>query len=288
MNDPFCPASRRAWLTPVIAATAVLVAAVLGLYASDLKSQLALTTSEHTRIRAELVSARRQNTEVQERLSRLDAQLEQEKSAHDAAEMRASESELKLKDQETELSELREDRHEVMKQLAEFKALTRQFQRMIDSGKLEVVFRRGRMVVKMPAAVLFPSGSDELSKDGRQAVRQVARVLRRDKTRRFTVGGHTDTVPIRNEEFKSNWELSTARAVTVTEVLIDSGMRAPNLVAAGFAQYDPVASNKTKRGRHRNRRIEIVLEPYLRKLRAVDKQDRTSRHRGRHAKKRRT
>jgi chemotaxis protein MotB len=146
----------------------------------------------------------------------------------------------------------------------EFKRFTATFQRMIDTGKLEVEFRRGQMVVKLPAAILFPSGSAELSDSGREALGEVASILVTMRDRRFTVGGHTDNVPVSNEDFESNWELSTARAVAVTKMLVSEGVRPANLRAAGYAEFAPVASNRTRRGRSLNRRIELILEPDLR------------------------
>jgi chemotaxis protein MotB len=83
-------------------------------------------------------------------------------------------------------------------------------------------------------------------------------------SRRFTVSGHTDNVPLgKDDPFRSNWELGSARAVAVLQVLIAKGVPPKNLSASAFAQYDPVASNTTKTGRARNRRIEIILEPQL-------------------------
>jgi chemotaxis protein MotB len=150
--------------------------------------------------------------------------------------------------------------------LAEFKSLTASFQKMIDSGKLAVVFRRGQMVVKLPAAILFPSGSAELSEEGQAALGEVASILRQLRGRRFTVAGHTDNVPVVQASFLDNWELSAARAVTVTKLLIAKGMPATSLVAAGYSEYDPVAANAGGAGRQKNRRIEIILAPNLKKM----------------------
>jgi len=150
--------------------------------------------------------------------------------------------------------------------IGEFKALTASFQKMIDSGKLDVVFRRGKMVVKLPAAILFPSGSAELSEEGQTALGEVAGILRQLRGRRFTVAGHTDNVPVVQAAFHDNWELSAARAVTVTKVLVAKGMPAASLVAAGYSEHDPVAANAGAAGRQKNRRIEIILEPNLKKM----------------------
>jgi len=148
----------------------------------------------------------------------------------------------------------------------ELDLLTSRFRKMIASGRLNVSFRRGQMVVKLPAQVLFASGAAQLSQKGEEAVAAVAKVLRDMKGRRFIVSGHTDSMPISGGEFANNWELSTARALSVTWMLIDNGVKPGNLAAAGHGHHKPIASNKSSRGRRLNRRIEIVLEPELRKL----------------------
>jgi chemotaxis protein MotB len=168
---------------------------------------------------------------------------------------------------QTGLDELKAERSEIREQLAEFRAMTRQFRRMIDSGRLEVVFRRGRMIVQLPSQVLFASGSAELTDDGKKALHEVARILRGMRNRRFVVAGHTDDVPVvKSDRFADNWDLSAARAVGVTAALIRGGLRPEQLVAAGHGQYDPVARNSSEAGRKKNRRIEIILEPRLSKL----------------------
>jgi chemotaxis protein MotB len=114
----------------------------------------------------------------------------------------------------------------------------------------------------MPAAVLFDSGSAELSEAGRDTVIQVAKVLRNVPRHRFLVGGHTDNVPA-VKQYKSNWDLSAARAVRVTETLTSHGVAPERLVIAGYSEFDPIAGNGSETGRQKNRRIEIILEPYV-------------------------
>jgi chemotaxis protein MotB len=166
----------------------------------------------------------------------------------------------------TELDALRKQRAETDKRLAAFKDMTEKFRKMIDSGKLEVTHRNGRMVVKLPAGVLFDSGSAELSQEGQRAITDVAEVLKEFKDRKFLVAGHTDNVPLKSSPFKSNWELSSARAVNVTTQLIASGMKPGNLAAAGYSEYEPIKANNTEAHRKENRRIEIVLLPNLAEL----------------------
>jgi chemotaxis protein MotB len=84
--------------------------------------------------------------------------------------------------------------------------------------------------------------------------------------RELAVAGHTDNVPIATERFASNWELSAARAIAVVKFLIENGLKAQNLSAAGYGEFDPIADNGSTDGRARNRRIEIVLQPNIAEL----------------------
>jgi chemotaxis protein MotB len=166
-----------------------------------------------------------------------------------------------------ELDTLRAERAETEKRLEAFRALTEKFQKMIDSGKLQVTMRHGRMIVKLPAEILFASGSADVSKTGQAALAEVASVLKQIPERRFMIAGHTDNVPVGPPSpFKNNLQLSTARAETVTEQLIAAGMNAGRLSAAGYSEYEPARENATEAGRRENRRIEIVLLPNLAEL----------------------
>ena len=172
-----------------------------------------------------------------------------------------------------ELTELRKQREETAKRLKAFQNLTEKFRKMIDSGKLDVVVRDGRMMLKLPSGVLFPSGSAELSTDGELTVMEVAIVLRDFPDRKFMITGHTDNRPLENaankSKYASNWELSTARALTVTKFLIKARLSPTNLIAAGQAEFDPVGDNKTAPGRQSNRRIEISLLPKIDELPSI-------------------
>jgi chemotaxis protein MotB len=84
--------------------------------------------------------------------------------------------------------------------------------------------------------------------------------------RHFQVAGHTDNEKISKSFFASNWELSTARAIQVVEVLVTDGVKPTLLSAAGYGEYDPIAPNTTPAGRSRNRRIEITLQPNIEEL----------------------
>src|SRR5690349_8745574 len=121
---------------------------------------------------------------------------------------------------EKELAELRRQKEAAEKRIAAYKALQDKFRALVDTGKLQVVFRNGQMTLKLPSGILFPSGSDKLSKDGETALADVVGILMQFKDRRFLVAGHTDNQPIKTRQFPNNWYLSTARANSVVQFMI--------------------------------------------------------------------
>jgi chemotaxis protein MotB len=150
--------------------------------------------------------------------------------------------------------------------LETFRAMLAKFKAMVQSGKIKIKISNNKMIVEMASAILFPSGKARLSNEGEEALTEVAGILATIGDRDFQVAGHTDNIPIKKRRFKSNWALSSARAVAVVRHLIDNGMAAKNLSAAGYGDTQPVADNSTEKGRALNRRIEIVLQPNLDEL----------------------
>ncbi|MEQ8370009.1 MAG: peptidoglycan -binding protein [Alphaproteobacteria bacterium] len=114
--------------------------------------------------------------------------------------------------------------------------------------------------------VLFASGSDELGPEGRQQVESLARTLAEiareippEINWILEVSGHTDVVPISTGRFPSNWELSTARAITVVKALASAGIPAERLSATGYGQFQPIDDSDDEVAFRRNRRIELKL-----------------------------
>jgi chemotaxis protein MotB len=197
--------------------------------------------------------------------------LDSEKAARETCDKASKDTNATLTASSKELDELRKAKEDADKRAAVFRSIQEKLKALIDSGKLQVVMRHGRMVVKLPASVLFSSGSAELSKDGLTAVAEVARILRQFSDRQFEVAGHTDNIGVSpSSPFKTNLELSAARAVTVAQALEKGGMNGARLAAAGYSEFQPVASNRTEGGRQENRRIEIVLVPNLSELSNLD------------------
>lgn len=118
----------------------------------------------------------------------------------------------------------------------------------------------------LQAEVLFDPGSAELGAPGREQLVRLAASMRgllgqipNDLNWVLRVDGHTDRVPIRNATFASNWELSTARALSVTRFLIEQGIPPDRLAAAGFGEFQPIDPGTDEASRRRNRRIELKL-----------------------------
>lgn len=237
----------------------------VGYYALELRAEGEALRSELAASQKEIVSLRASERQSQQALADLRAEREEEAALYKQAKESLEQVNAELAATQSRLDELNAERGAIAEQLAEFKQMTDQLRKMIDTGKLQVNFRRGRMVVELPAQVLFPSGSADLTDEGKKDLAEVAKILRGLKSRHFIVAGHTDNVPV-SGKFANNWELSTARAVNVTEALIRGGMRPDQLVAAGYSEYDPVARNTNEKNRQKNRRIEIILEPRLRPL----------------------
>jgi len=150
-----------------------------------------------------------------------------------------------------------------------FRGLAQKLRRMVDAGDLEIGLRSGRMVLILPTDVLFDSGKANVGGRGKETLSQVAAALSTLKERHFQVSGHTDNDPIRYSGFESNWELSAARSLQVVKVLTENGMSPASLSAAGYGEFDPVATNDTAEHKAKNRRIEIALQPNIDELVAV-------------------
>ncbi len=164
------------------------------------------------------------------------------------------------------LEDLRARERLARTRLETYRSLLQRFSEMISAGRLRVRVVRNQIVVELPEAVLFDSGRDRIKPEGREVLEQVSEVLASIVDRQFRVAGHTDNVPIHTSRFPSNWELSTARAVNVVKLMIEQGLGAQRLSAAGYADTQPVGSNDTEEGRQQNRRIEIALVPNLDEL----------------------
>jgi chemotaxis protein MotB len=143
--------------------------------------------------------------------------------------------------------------------------LSKSLQDEISKGNITIQQVRDRLTINMVDRVLFDSGQAQVKPAGVKVLKPVSDVLNKIADKQIRIEGHTDNVTISTklqDRFKTNWELSTARATTVVRYLIDQGgVDRQHLSAVGYADTHPLASNETEQGRASNRRIEIVLYP---------------------------
>jgi chemotaxis protein MotB len=105
----------------------------------------------------------------------------------------------------------------------------------------------------------FNSGQAELLPGAAEKIERIAKVLSKPGLE-IRVEGHSDNQPIHNDQFRSNWELSTARAMAVLRLLVDdAGFDPKKLSASGYGEYRPVADDATSEGRRMNRRVDLVV-----------------------------
>jgi chemotaxis protein MotB len=168
------------------------------------------------------------------------------------------------------MEELKKAQAQAEARAAQFRKLVTQFKALTDAGKLQVEIRENRMIVRLGDKILFDPGKTDLKPDGKDALKQVSAVLKDLPNRNYQVAGHTDNLPIKSAKFRSNWDLSTARAVEVVNFMITAGLDGKRLSAAGYAAESPVAPNDTPENKAKNRRIEITLVPNLDDLPPID------------------
>ncbi len=123
---------------------------------------------------------------------------------------------------------------------------------------VDVIAKRNELVLRLPDNLLFESGNDALGDRAQQVVAHLAKTLK-DTRVDVRVEGHTDDRPIKTARFRSNWDLSTARATVIVARLAAEGIAPHRLSAAGYGEFHPVTSNATDAGRRSNRRVDIVV-----------------------------
>jgi chemotaxis protein MotB len=129
----------------------------------------------------------------------------------------------------------------------------------IESGLMEVDMQPRGLVVSFREAAFFPSGEATVTEDYIESIAKVAEVIQR-LPNPVRMEGHTDSVPIHNAHYASNWELSAARSIAMLELFSSRfGIPKDKLSIAGYADNAPADTNETPEGRARNRRVDIIL-----------------------------
>ncbi len=115
------------------------------------------------------------------------------------------------------------------------------------------------VIIRLPNSLLFDSGSAFLKRESIEGLRRISDYLR-NIPNKILIEGHTDNIPLSSESiYKSNWELSAARAASVLHFLIQEGLSPDRFTIAGYGEYKPIESNETQEGRAKNRRVELII-----------------------------
>jgi chemotaxis protein MotB len=115
------------------------------------------------------------------------------------------------------------------------------------------------LIIRVNNTILFDEGSAQIKPQAQKTLNEITKVLTKIDNP-VIIEGHTDSIPIKNEKFPSNWELSTARATNIISYLIKNGNISPKrLSAVGYGEYMPIAKNTAISGRMLNRRVDIIV-----------------------------
>jgi chemotaxis protein MotB len=252
-------------------------AASLAARSNQLQSRLDGLEKEKGQLNSELGNVRGQITDLEQKLTSGNASAQEEiaKLQKQAADLEANAARIakereQLRQEQARLAAaLEQERIAKEEEIARLtrtqEALSKSLQDEISKGNITIQQVRDRLTINMVDRVLFDSGQAQVKPAGMKVLKQVGDVLNQISDKQIRIEGHTDNVPISSKlqgRFKTNWELSTARATTVVRYLIDQGgVDRQYLSAVGYADTHPLASNDSEEGRSSNRRIEIVLYP---------------------------
>ncbi|MBN1832888.1 MAG: OmpA family protein [Deltaproteobacteria bacterium] len=235
-----------------------------------LRTKMDNSEKEKTDLKVRIVSLKQEIDRLQEERTNLEEILESESSllGKQVSELRSKNNRLKQENENllTKVTALEVERDEEVQEMRRtYDDLLVDMRAEIDKGKITITQLEGKLKVDMVDEILFDSGETTIKPEGIQVLERVGKVLLNVKDQTINIAGHTDNVPIGPDlvnQYPTNWELSAARATSVARYLQDICGIDPRLISAtGYGQYQPIESNKTEKGRARNRRIEIVLVP---------------------------
>ena len=162
---------------------------------------------------------------------------------------------------------------DVIELIPSLKRLSHELEAELNNGTLELKLEPRGLVVSLRQSAFFPSGGNDIAPKTYPIVEKLANVIR-SLPNAVQLEGHTDSIPIHNARFKSNWELSSARATAMLELFCDRFELPENRFAVvGRADTAPVDTNETEEGRARNRRVDLVIVNILGTRQAPGKSD---------------
>lgn len=217
----------------------------------DLKAQVAQLKSvsaEKAAVETRYETIEKERNDLTQRVTSLQAEVDELKRLKEEAAKATAEA-----------AQVKERAAAVEKERDEIRG---ELQKFIDIGGVGVDATPDGIMITMRDAILFDSGKSDLKSGSDEILTKISEILVKQKARDIRVAGHTDNAPIHSAAFPSNWELSSARAISVLNKLAEVSKIPPQkFVAMGFGEYRPVAPNTTPEGKARNRRVEIYLVP---------------------------
>jgi chemotaxis protein MotB len=234
-----------------------------------LKTRLDEAGKRHDQLTADRAELERLLTARSGELGKTITELRQRVSALEGDNARLGQENARLGDDNArlgrELADALKSREEKVKELSStYDQLVQKMKGEIDKGQVTISELRGKLTVNMVDAILFDSGKAEIKPEGLVVLGKVIEILKSVNDKAIRIEGHTDSNPITGtlaQRYPTNWELSSARAITVARYLQKQAIDPTLLSAAGFGEFKPVADNASAEGRAKNRRIEIVLVP---------------------------
>ena len=252
---------------------------------TTLENELASLQRENQRLKDEYEAMKKELIELQAKFSSLytdkglDAQmfnerLREKEAALEAKELLIAKNEALLRQRELEIQERELAILDLQRRLDKQDSITRSINDALrnalvgfQSDEISIEMRDGKVYLSLSNKLLFKSGSVDIETKGKDAIRILGEVLKKNQDIDVMVEGHTDNVPIKTSLYKDNWDLSVARAITIVRMLTSNYSILPmRLTAAGRGEYMPKVSNDTPEGRALNRRTEIILTPNLDKI----------------------
>jgi len=143
-------------------------------------------------------------------------------------------------------------------------SIVSQNEAIVEKAKLDSLYNRNQQLITIPVGILFESGQAELKWSSKPAldliIKEIQQKIGDEQGWQVRVEGHTDNVPILSKKYDSNWELSTARALSIVKFMIENQYFPPEqLQAMGYGEFKPIVENDTRENRAKNRRVEIRL-----------------------------
>lgn len=130
--------------------------------------------------------------------------------------------------------------------------------------EVDVQVLKGVVYISLADNMLYKSGSYEVNDRAAETLSKIAKIIKDYKDYDVLIEGNTDNVPIKRENIRNNWDLSTLRASSVVQALQNNyGVDPKRLTAGGRGEYNPIADNDTEVGKQRNRRTQIIITPKL-------------------------